>query len=126
MEIIKGQRNITLIDDCYNANPISMKAALGLLKDLKAKRKIAVLGEMAELGKETLNAHLEVGKIAKLATDQVYGVGKWAKRYQGRKWFPSAEVAAEFLLNEIKPGDIILIKGSRKVGLEKVVEALRV
>jgi len=126
MDILKGKKNITLIDDCYNANPLSMKAALNLLKDLKAKRKIAVLGEMAELGKESLNAHLEIGKIAKESADQIYAVGKWAKRYQSKKWFPTAEVAARYILNDIKPGDIILIKGSRSVGLEEVVDSLKI
>ena len=125
MEILKGKKNTTLIDDCYNANPLSMKAALGLLKELKAKRKIAVLGEMAELGRESLNAHLEIGKIARQSANQIYAVGKWAKRYQSKKWFPSAHVAASYILNDIKPGDIILIKGSRSVGLEEVVEELR-
>ena len=126
MEILKGKKNITLIDDCYNANPISMRVALELLRDLKAKRKIAVLGEMAELGKESLNAHLEIGKLAKQSADQIYAVGRWAKRYQAKKWFPTAEDIANYILNETKPGDIILIKGSRSVGLEKVVEQLKV
>jgi len=124
MEILKGKKNITIIDDAYNANPISMKAALELIEGLKAKRKIAVLGEMAELGKMALAAHLEIGQLAKDRVGKIIGVGKLAKKYQPQKWFATAEEAGKFLLNEIQPGDIILIKGSRKVGLEKVVEVL--
>ena len=125
MEVLIGKNNSIIIDDTYNANPLSMKAALDTLKILPAKRKIAVLGDMLELGKISQDAHRLIGQYAREITDQVIGVGKSAKDYQANKYFENKQEIIEYLLSQIQEGDIILLKASRGIALEEVVEALR-
>lgn len=125
MEIFKGKNGSTILDDTYNANPLSMKAALETLKILPAKRKITVLGEMLELGKISADAHRLIGEYAKEVAALVVTVGENGNKYQVGKNFPNKKEAADFLLNEISEGDIILIKASRGIGLEEIVEALK-
>lgn len=123
--IFEGIKRTKIIDDSYNANPLSMANALDFLKNFPGKRKIAILGDMLELGQYSNQAHQEVGKLAKQKADKVIAIGPKSKMMKAHFWFPSKEKAIAFLLEEIVPGDIILIKASRKMGLEKIVEALR-
>jgi UDP-N-acetylmuramoyl-tripeptide--D-alanyl-D-alanine ligase len=112
-----------LINDSYNANPTSMRAALEHLADHEGRR-VAVLGEMAELGPTSPEYHEEIGAlVSDLGIDVVLGVGELARAYGG-EWVENAAKAAERAPELVQPGDIVLIKGSRAVGLEVVVEAL--
>jgi len=112
-----------LINDAYNANPTSMRAALEHLA-AHPGRKIAVLGEMAELGPTAPDYHRQVGElIGELGIDVVLGVGELARAYGG-EWVADADEAVERAPDLVLPGDVILVKGSRAVGLEVVAEAL--
>ncbi len=116
---------IVLVNDCYNANPVSMRAALDHLATLGAPRTVAVLGEMAELGPGAPGFHREVGVHARAAgVDLVLGVGLPARDYDPDELVADPEEAAELLAARLEPGDAVLIKGSRSAGLERVAEAL--
>ncbi|NQU17497.1 MAG: hypothetical protein HQ564_05470 [Candidatus Saganbacteria bacterium] len=119
MEIIK-KNGITIINDTYNANPQSMKAALETLADFRG-RKIAVLGDMLELGPITRTAHKRIQKFArKVGVDLIITVGKQSKHRHGRMHFKNNKDAADYLKKIIRPHDIILIKGSRSLKMEKI------
>jgi UDP-N-acetylmuramoyl-tripeptide--D-alanyl-D-alanine ligase len=114
-----------LLDDSWNANPVAMRAALAHLVARGAgRRTVAVLGEMAELGDEAARFHDEVATEA-ASIDIVVGVGELARHYGPDEWAASAAEARELALELVRPGDVILVKGSRSVGLETVAEALR-
>jgi UDP-N-acetylmuramoyl-tripeptide--D-alanyl-D-alanine ligase len=114
-----------LLNDCYNANPVSMRAALEhLVARAEGHRRVAVLGEMAELGIEAPVYHREIGELVhRLGIEQVIAVGDLARAYGG-DWVPSAADAATKLRAALRPGDVVLVKGSRSVGLEAVAENL--
>jgi UDP-N-acetylmuramoyl-tripeptide--D-alanyl-D-alanine ligase len=113
-----------LLNDCYNANPVSMRAALAHLNERAGgHRRLAVLGEMAELGADAPAYHAEVGELVRSIGVQVIAVGELARAYGG-EWVPTADEAAERLRAELRPGDVVLVKGSRSVGLEVVAENL--
>jgi UDP-N-acetylmuramoyl-tripeptide--D-alanyl-D-alanine ligase len=113
-----------LINDSWNANPVAMRAALAnLLARADGRRTFAILGEMAELGPEAPRYHDEVAREAALV-DVVLGVGELAKHYGPDEWAPTAAEAREIALGLARPGDAILVKGSRSVGLEVVADAL--
>ncbi len=114
-----------LLNDCYNANPVSMRAALEhLVERGRGHRRVAVLGEMAELGVEADAYHREIGDLVhRLGIEQVIGVGEHARAYGG-DWVQSASDAAARLREALRPGDVVLVKGSRSVGLEAVAENL--
>lgn len=116
---------IVLVNDCYNANPVSMRAALTHLASLEGERRIAVLGEMAELGPDAAGYHREVGESARAAgIDLLIGVGEPARDYGPDELLGTPEEAAEWLAAQAEPGDTILVKGSRSAGLEAVAETL--
>ncbi len=126
-----GVAGSTIIDDCYNANPMSMRAALSDLSRRDAPRRVAVLGDMLELGPDEDAHHAELGDLAAGA-----GVGllatvgpraaSAAERFNGPVLrFADATEAALTLPSSIQSGDAVLVKGSRGVGLEVVVEALQ-
>jgi UDP-N-acetylmuramoyl-tripeptide--D-alanyl-D-alanine ligase len=130
---IKEIGSVQFLDDSYNANPDSMKAALRTLAELDTEgKRIAVLGEMRELGTESERGHREVGETAAtLGIDQLITIGDVAEliaeaaRTAGLDKVSSARSTAEAakLLGEIaKPGDLILIKGSRAARTEEVIE----
>ena len=136
MELLQGIKDCLIIDSSYNASPLSMHAALDLLNDLPGKRKIAVLGDMLEIGKYTMQAHEEVGRIAAEFVDALVTVGPAAKliaeaaRKSGLPKrnihsFDNANDAGEPVENLVKKGDLILVKGSRAMELEKVVEGIK-
>jgi UDP-N-acetylmuramoyl-tripeptide--D-alanyl-D-alanine ligase len=116
---------IVLVNDCYNANPISMRAALSHLASLQGERRIAVLGEMAELGPGAAGYHREIGESARAGgVDLLVGVGEPARDYGPDDLVATPEEAAELLAAQLEPGDTILVKGSRSAGLEAVAETL--
>jgi UDP-N-acetylmuramoyl-tripeptide--D-alanyl-D-alanine ligase len=116
---------IVLVNDCYNANPVSMRAALDHLATLGAPRTVAVLGQMGELGPGADGFHREVGAHARQAgIDLVVGVGAAAREYDPDELLADPGEAAEWLDAHLEPGDAVLIKGSRSVGMETIAEAL--
>jgi UDP-N-acetylmuramoyl-tripeptide--D-alanyl-D-alanine ligase len=135
----RGQRTelpdgITVIDDCYNANPMSIRAALD---DLVATappdgrtRRVAVLGDMLELGPDERSFHVEAGRhAAQLGIDLLITVGPLAaamgEAFDGESHrAATASEAAPMVRELVKPGDVVLVKGSRGVGLEVVCSAL--
>jgi UDP-N-acetylmuramoyl-tripeptide--D-alanyl-D-alanine ligase len=126
----RGQRveladGIVLVNDCYNANPVSMRAALDHLATLGAVRSVAVLGQMGELGPGEAGFHREVGAHARAAgVDLVIGVGAPAREYDPDELVADPGEAAEWLDSHLEPGDAVLIKGSRSVGMETIAAAL--
>jgi UDP-N-acetylmuramoyl-tripeptide--D-alanyl-D-alanine ligase len=116
---------IVLVNDCYNANPVSMRAALDHLSSLDGGRRVAVLGEMAELGETAPRYHREVGEHARAhGIDLLVGVGESARAYDPDELVAAPEEAAELLAAQLEAGDLVLVKGSRSAGLEVVAEAL--
>jgi UDP-N-acetylmuramoyl-tripeptide--D-alanyl-D-alanine ligase len=116
---------IVLVNDCYNANPVSMRAALSHLASIGDGRRIAVLGEMAELGPGAAAYHREIGDRARAAeVGLLIGVGEPARDYGPDELVGTPEEAAELLAAQLEPGDTVLVKGSRSAGLEAVAEAL--
>jgi UDP-N-acetylmuramoyl-tripeptide--D-alanyl-D-alanine ligase len=114
-----------LINDAWNANPISMRAALEHLRQLAAgRRRIAVLGDMAELGDYTDEAHRDVARaVEQIGAEVLITVGERARVYGGRNVIDADEAIA-LLREELKPGDCVLVKGARVLGLERVAESL--
>jgi UDP-N-acetylmuramoyl-tripeptide--D-alanyl-D-alanine ligase len=116
---------IVLVNDCYNANPVSMRAALDHLASLEGGRRIAVLGAMAELGPDAPAYHRQVGEHARgEGVDMLIGVGEPARDYGPDELVADPGEAAELLAAQLEPGDAILVKGSRSAGLEAVAETL--
>jgi UDP-N-acetylmuramoyl-tripeptide--D-alanyl-D-alanine ligase len=113
-----------LINDAWNANPVAMRAALAhLLERANGRRTVAILGEMAELGPQASRYHEEVGREAE-GVDVVLGVGELARGYDPDEWVATAAEAEAVARGLVSPGDAILVKGSRSVGLEVVAAAL--
>ena len=135
LSLIEGVNTSIIIDDTYNSSPVAMDAALEVLKDIKGKRKIAVLGDMLELGKFTEEEHRAVGEKIIGVADILVIVGPRAKfiaESATEKGFPQKEIycfdssktTAKFLEGMIEKGDIVLVKGSQGVRLERAVEAI--
>jgi UDP-N-acetylmuramoyl-tripeptide--D-alanyl-D-alanine ligase len=117
---------IVLVNDCYNANPVSMRAALDHLVTIDGGRRVAVLGEMAELGPDASAYHRQVGDHAReVGIDLLVGVGGAARDYGPDQLVGDPGEAAELLAAQLETGDAVLVKGSRSAGLEAVAEALR-
>jgi UDP-N-acetylmuramoyl-tripeptide--D-alanyl-D-alanine ligase len=111
-----------LINDAWNANPIAMAAALAHLRDRAVgRRTVAILGEMAELGDEAPRFHREVDTSG---IDLVVGVGELARAYEPDEWVATAADARRLAQQLVGAGDVVLVKGSRSVGLEVVADAL--
>ncbi len=130
-ERIRLSEGIVLIDDCYNANPMSMRSAIDDLSETASGRRVAVLGDMLELGPEELRFHREVGAHATArGVDVLVTVGPLAAEMapaftREAHSVPDAPAAAELLAGMLAPGDTVLVKGSRGVGLERVGRALQ-
>ena len=114
-----------LVNDAWNANPLSMRAALEHLRFLAAgRRRVAILGEMAELGSYSDEAHREVAQsIVEIGVDVLVSVGERARVYGGRH-AADADEARTLVRDELAPGDCVLVKGARVLGLERVADAL--
>ena len=128
------ENGITIVDDCYNANPVSMKAAIDVL-DMAIGRKVAVLGNMGELGNNEKELHREVGEYAAAhGIDLVCGIGHLAKELvdgatngsstQGL-WFENKADFLDVMKDLIKDGDNVLVKASHGMDLTPIVEALK-
>lgn len=141
VETISGRTNflevngMTVIDDCYNANPVSMAASLDVLSHA-AGRSIAVLGDMGELGADEKALHYGVGKVVgEKKITALFAAGELAKQYVdaaaavnpecGIHYFPTREEMTKALLSYVKEGDTILVKASHFMEFPKVVEALK-
>lgn len=135
---MRGERlernGVTIINDSYNANPEAMRSMLELLRDTPARRRIAVLGEMLELGREAGTLHRGIGKFAaQQGIDAVLGI-RGAARFlvdgameaglsdSAALFFESAEEAGDYLSGYLRPGDAVLFKGSRGVAVEKALD----
>lgn len=117
--------DVLVVNDCYNANPLSMRAALSYVAGLDRPRKLAVLGLMGELGPDEDEFHREIGEFAReTGIDLVIGVGEIAGGYGPDRLVDTPEAAAELLGEILEPGDAVLVKGSRSAGLEVVAERL--
>lgn len=136
MKILEGIKQTTLIDDTYNASPAASLEALHALKEvISAGRKIAILGDMLELGTYSNDEHLRVGKAAKDVVDMLIAIGVRAQYYlegarlegmskERMRHFPTAGAAAAELPSVVQENDVILLKGSQSVRVERVTKAL--
>lgn len=139
MRLLKGINDSLIIDDTYNSSPLACESALKTLNEIKCKdkkcRKIAVLGDMLELGKHTPEAHKNIGKIAEENTDVLVVVGPRARSIKegalemGMKpemifEFLDSREAGDFVKTFVKKNDLVLIKGSQGMRMERTVEAI--
>lgn len=125
LNAIDGLRGSFILDDTYNASPLAAYAALEVLAETPGKRKIVVLGDMLELGKFSGDEHRKVGDRASSVATVLVTVGIRTKVMdKSSQWFPTADEAAEFLKDFIQEGDVILIKGSQGMRMERVTLAL--
>jgi len=132
--VIHSPQGFVVFDDSYNASPASMAAALSTLVKMSGERKIAVLGDMLELGEYAADEHREIGRLAaRSGVFLLVTVGQLAKSIaEGAKEAGldkvesvlTSEDAAELAAEIAGPGDIILVKGSHAMGMEKVVARL--
>jgi UDP-N-acetylmuramoyl-tripeptide--D-alanyl-D-alanine ligase len=132
-EVVRLGEGVTLLDDCYNASPAALEAAVAALALVPGRRRVAVLGDMLELGPSGPAFHREGGRALAGRVDAVLGVGPLAKEIvEGAReagltaleHFGTAADAAAALPALVRPGDAVLVKGSRGVRLEAVVAAL--
>lgn len=124
LKVFAGKNQTTIIDDTYNSNPASAQTALETAKIFKEngnyQRLVLVLGEMLELGKISRRAHLNLGREAAKMADLVITVGHEAKNISAKLWFRDSKALSKKILSLVGPGDLILIKGSQGVRMEKV------
>ena len=114
-----------VVNDAYNANPDSMRAALEHLAERAGgRRRVAILGEMAELGATSPGYHEEIGALARAHDVHVLGVGEAARAYAPEAWAPDAAAAATTARTFVRPGDAVLVKASRAVGLEGIADEI--
>ncbi len=111
-------QGVTLIDDTYNANPDSMRAALGVLAQHAGQRRVAVLGDMFELGSASAEAHRVTRELAEQAADVSVFLGE---RFGGQDWSDDLPARIAAMIN---PGDTVLIKASRGMALERIIPAI--
>lgn len=136
MKLINGVKKTLILDDSYNASPLSMVASLETLKSLPAKRRIAVLADMLEIGEYTEEAHRNIGKISAGIVDHLFCIGQRShfmaesalksgldsKKIQV---FDTSESAKKMIEKELRQGDLVLVKGSHAMQLDKVLEEIR-
>ncbi len=119
MEVTERPDGVVVVNDAYNANPHSMRAALDALAAMQATgRRVAVVGEMLELGADSAAEHAAVGRYAAdLGIAHVVAVGEGARAVGAARWVPDTEAAYELLAPELRAGDVVLLKSSRDSGL---------
>lgn len=136
MKIMPGVKSTTIIDDSYNASPLSMHSALDTLLEIKERRVVGVLGDMLEIGKYSIEAHEAIGRIAGKVLDVLVTVGPRAKfiaesankaglAKKNILSFDTADEARGEVQNLLRKGDVVLVKASRGIELDKVVEEIR-
>ena len=135
LKMLNGIKNSKILDDTYNSSPASLHAALDTMRDLESARKIAILGDMLEIGKYTIEAHkmmgqkskdivdilVTVGMRAKFASDEALSLGMEKKNIFH---FSTSKEASAHVKDLIKEGDLILVKGSQAMRMEKIVEEI--
>jgi UDP-N-acetylmuramoyl-tripeptide--D-alanyl-D-alanine ligase len=131
MTLISTNNNVKIILDCYNANLESMKAGIDTLKPFKGNRRIAVLGDILELGPFTKETHREIGNYISDKCDILVSVGKFSKyiyemaqKHGESKHFRTKKQASRYLKNIVKENDVLLIKGSRGMTMEQIANYL--
>ena len=134
MNIVRCKGDIVILNDAYNANPQSMRAAAAVLGDAQGRRKVAVVGDMKELGPGSEQFHRAVGGyFAQAGTDRLIAVGDLARfMAEGARdaglgqadWFPTLDAARNALSREVRAGVTILVKASRSMAFEKIVDFL--
>ncbi len=134
MNIVRCKGDIVILNDAYNANPQSMRAAAAVLGDARGRRKVAVVGDMKELGPGSEQFHRAVGGyFAQAGTDRLIAVGDLARfMAEGARdaglgqadWFPTLDAARNALSREVRAGVTILVKASRSMAFEKIVDYL--
>ena len=133
--LLRGKNGSVLIDDSYNASPAALEEALLTLKDFpRAHRRIAVLGDMLELGRYSVMEHERLGALALKAADIVVAVGIRARAFAAAQGaaagkaeimhFDNSKVAGPALAEMVREGDVVLVKGSQSIRTERIVEAL--
>lgn len=127
--LLRGKNDSILIDDSYNASPVAVEEALATLSAFPhARRRIAVLGDMLELGRYSVMEHERIGALAPVCADLVVTVGIRARAFGAGNpsalSFENSYTAAAALPDLITPGDVILVKGSQSIRTERIVEAL--
>ncbi len=133
LALIEGINESIIVDDTYNSSPVAAESAIDVMKNIKAKRKIIVLGDMLELGGMTEEAHKSIGKYLAPVADMLVTIGprshfvREGAMEEGFKKeniysFESALTVGKFLQGVIEKGDAILIKGSQSMRMEKAVE----
>lgn len=129
LQVKRGLRGSCVIDDTYNANPESLRAALQVLKAYPGRRFLA-LGDMAELGERAVESHVEAGRVARAAgVDRLYAVGELARaaveNFDGQaKHYSSKRSLATELREDLDADVAVLVKGSRGMGMEEIVDAI--
>ncbi len=137
LEVVRAPHDVLVVNDAYNASPLSVEAAFEAVRVLRAGRRlVAVLGEMRELGHLAVCAHREAGErcvaegvdvlvaVGELARELIAGALRAGLEESRAVWVPDAEAARRQLPDLLRPGDVVLVKGSRALGLERVVQAL--
>lgn len=126
LHLLAGVNNCLIIDDTYNSSPDSVFEGLAAISSIpkeKRQRVWAVLGSMKELGQLSEQGHQDIGKAAAEVADFIVAVGEEAKVVSDT-WFSSAEEAIAYIKDKVEPGDLLFIKGSQAVRLEKLVKKL--
>jgi UDP-N-acetylmuramoyl-tripeptide--D-alanyl-D-alanine ligase len=134
-QVLRLGANVTVLDDCYNSNPAAVEAAVAALDMSAPGRRVAVLGDMLELGPTGPDLHREAGRKVAPRLQAMVGVGALAPHFlEGAREaglpadaltaFPDSAAAAAAVPSLVRPGDAVLVKGSRGVRMETIVEAI--
>jgi UDP-N-acetylmuramoyl-tripeptide--D-alanyl-D-alanine ligase len=136
--VLRLANGVTVVDDSYNSSPSALATVLGVIRsESGATRKIAVLGEMLELGDHSTRLHAESGRLAAHSgISHLYAIGGPAAQAMAAaaieagmpaafvSWFASSEQAAPVIAGAVRPGDLVLVKGSRGIRTDVVVDRI--
>lgn len=129
--VVRLAAGVTLIDDCYNSSPQALEAAVGTLQMAGGRRRVAFVGDMLELGHDAARIHHDLGEKLRGRVDVLVAVGPLARELaagagQATHIFPDSTSAASASSSLVERGDAVLVKGSRGVAMERIVDALAV
>jgi UDP-N-acetylmuramoyl-tripeptide--D-alanyl-D-alanine ligase len=131
MRLLNAPRGYAVIDDSYNANPAAVRATLECLAEMPGAQKVAILGDMRELGPTERDLHRQLGRYAvELGIDVLLAVGDLGREYvtgaqdARAHWYPDNAAAAQAAASLLYPGAVVLVKGSRAMRMEEIVAAL--